>query len=45
MNKEFYGLYLDSYFKKIFADTKDTILLKELSSIMLKEEKKYQRIW
>ena len=38
MNKEFYGLYLDSYFKKIFADPKDTKLLKELLSIILNEE-------
>ena len=38
MDKEFYGLYLDSYFKKIFADPKDTRLLKELLSIILNEE-------
>ena len=38
MEEEFYQLYLDSYFKKIFADPNDTKLLKVLISEILKEE-------
>ena len=38
MEEEFYQLYLDSYFKKIFADPNDTKLLKALISEILKEE-------
>ena len=34
----FYQLYLDSYFKRIFADPNDTRLLKSLISIILNEE-------
>ena len=34
----FYQLYLDSYFKRIFADPNDTRLLKCLISIILNEE-------
>ena len=40
INKEenFYGIYLDSLFKKIFADSEDTRLLKELLCIILNED-------
>ena len=38
MEEEFYQLYLDSYFKKIFANPNDTKLLKVLISEILKEE-------
>ena len=40
VNKEekFYGIYLDSLFKKIFADSEDTRLLKELLCIILNED-------
>ena len=34
----FYQLYLDSYFKRIFADPNDTRLLKSLISIILNKE-------
>ena len=35
--EKFYGIYLDSFFKKIFANTQDTRLLKNLISIILNE--------
>ena len=36
--EKFYGIYLDSLFKKIFADSEDTRLLKELLCIILNED-------
>jgi len=36
--EKFYGIYLDSFFKKIFANPNDTKLLKSLISIILNEE-------
>ena len=38
MEDNFYGIYLDSFFKKIFANPNDTRLLKELISIILNKE-------
>ena len=38
MEDNFYGIYLDSFFKKIFANPTDTRLLKELISIILNKE-------
>jgi len=38
LEEKFYGIYLDSFFKKIFADPNDTRLLKELLYVILNEE-------
>ena len=38
MDEKFYGIYLDSFFKKIFADPTDTRLLKELLCIILNKD-------
>ena len=41
MEDNFYGIYLDSFFKKIFADPNVTRLLKELISIILNKERSH----